>query len=239
MSDYNYSKFSTDDYDFTRFDGPALGSKAPDFDLATLSGERVRLLDFDGDFLVLEMGSITCPLFQSRRGTMRTLAAQFPTISHAILYVREAHPGATIKKHQGLEDKLACARQLQDSDGEQRKILIDGIGGPAHLAYGSRPNSVFIFNKNGCVVFHSDWNNPSATRRAVKLLLAGKSASHVKSYFRPPVPPIAIRTFGHGGKGSASDFFAGLPKLIWTNIFKRNIGLLFNREIKVLPNSDC
>lgn len=239
MSDYNYSSFSTNDYDFNSFDGPALGAKAPDSELATLDGETVRLLDFSGDFLVLEMGSITCPLFQSRRGTMANLVKMFPDVSHAILYVREAHPGSKIAKHENLDDKIACARTLQDNDGEQRQILIDSLDGPTHAAYGSRPNSVFIINKNGCVMFHSDWNNPSATTKALKLLKAGKSAAHIKSYFRPALPPVALRTFRHGGKGSAADFFAGLPKLVWTNIFKRNFGLLLNREPAVMPDANC
>lgn len=239
MSDYNYSNFSTSDYDFNSFDGPALGAKAPNAELATLAGDTVNLLDFSGDFLVLEMGSITCPLFQSRRGTMSDLVKFFPDVSHAILYVREAHPGEKIKKHAQLGDKIDNARRLQKSDGEQRQILIDSLEGPTHAAYGSRPNSVFIINKNGCVMFHSDWNNPSATTRALKLLKAGKSAAHVKSYFRPALPPIALRTFKHGGKGSAADFFAGLPKLIWTNIFKRNFSLMFNRGPAVLPDARC
>lgn len=68
MTSYNYDNFSTDDYEFDTVVGPTVGDKALDFELTTSTGEPKRLLDFDADFLVLEMGSITCPLFQSRRG---------------------------------------------------------------------------------------------------------------------------------------------------------------------------
>jgi hypothetical protein len=58
-------------------------------------------------------------------------------------------------------------------------------------------------------------------------LIAGKKVT-AKAYFRPPLPWKAIRTFKHAGKGSARDFFKGLPFLFWTNIIKRNLRLLFS-----------
>lgn len=238
MSDYNYSTFSTDDYDFDSVIGPKVGQKAPDFELQTVEGETRHLLDFDGEFLVLEMGSITCPLFQSRRTLMEPVSADFSGVSSAVLYVREAHPGTVIKGHTSFEDKLACASRLKDVDGEARRIFVDGFDGAAHQAYGSMPNAVFIINRNGCVVFRSEWNNPSATRKALTALLAGQEV-RVKSYFRPAVPTTVLRTLSNAGKGSASDFFRGLPFLFWTNIIKRNLRLLFGRPAAVSRHTMC
>jgi hypothetical protein len=65
MNSYNYGEFSTKDYDFDSVDGPDIGQKALDFLLTTTEGKTRNLLDFAGDFLVLKMGSITCPLLQS------------------------------------------------------------------------------------------------------------------------------------------------------------------------------
>jgi hypothetical protein len=227
MKSYNYDGFSTNDYDFEDVGGPSVGDKAPDFQLTNTEGETKRLLDFSCDYLVLEMGSITCPLFQSRRTIMETLDRQ-DNVSSAVLYVREAHPGAKIQSHKSIEDKSACATRLKDEDGETRTVFVDGLEGRTHKAYGSMPNAVFIINKNGCVVFRSEWNNPSATRKAVQALVEGRVVTS-KSYFRPPVPTTAFRTFGHAGKGSAADFFKGLPVLIWKNIVKRNLALFFHR----------
>jgi len=42
--------------------------------MQTTDGNQNQLLDFGGDFPVLEVGSITCPLYQSRRGTKKNLA---------------------------------------------------------------------------------------------------------------------------------------------------------------------
>lgn len=237
MSSYNYSEFSTKDYDFETEIGPKVGDKAPDFELTTAAGESRRLLDFSGEFLVLEMGSITCPLYQSRRGIMERLA-QITGVSSAVLYVREAHPGADIQSHKSFHDKRACAARLITEDGETRTVFVDGLDGKAHAAYGSMPNAVFIINKNGCVVYRAEWNNPSATQKALDALLSGREVT-ARPYFRPAIPTTVFKTLGKAGKGSAADFFKGLPFLIWTNLIKRNLRLLFNRTQTGSGNTTC
>lgn len=238
MKSYNYDEFSTEDYDFDTVDGPDVGQKAPDSQLTTSEGEKRNLLDFSGDFLVLEMGSITCPLFQSRRTIMQRLERDFNDVIIAVLYVREAHPGARTPSHKSFEDKLACARRLKNDDHETRTIFIDDVDGTTHQAYGGMPNAVFIINKFGCVVFRSEWNNPSATRTALISMIEGRQVT-TKSFFRPPVPTVVFRTFKGAGKGSALDFFKGLPYLIWTNLVKRNLRLLFNKPVNAHADTKC
>lgn len=237
MADYNYAGFSTNDYDFEAVTGPDVGDKAPDFRLTTVDGREQNLLDFDGDFLVLETGSITCPLFQSRRNVMETLD-QSDRVSTAVLYVREAHPGAEIPNHKDAEDKQSCARRLKTEDGETRTILVDDLAGTAHSAFGGMPNAVFIINRHGCIVYRAEWNNPTATKKALHALLEGREVT-AKSYFRPATPKTLIRTLGKAGKGSAADFFKGLPILIWKNIIKRNLRLLMNRPKTGSEHTTC
>lgn len=237
MGGYNYIEFSTEGYDFDHVIGPDVGDKAPDFSLTTTDGETKNLLDFPGEFLVLEMGSITCPLFQSRRKIMETLDEQ-SAVSTAVLYVREAHPGAGVPGHKSYADKNACATRLKVEDGETRTIFVDDLEGHAHQAYGSMPNAVFIINRNGCVVYRAEWNNPSATKKAVTALIAGK-AIMAKDYFRPAVPTTVFKTLSKAGKGSAADFFKGLPFLIWTNIVKRNLRLLFGHQKTGSARTTC
>lgn len=238
MSDYNYSEFSTGTYDFDTFQGPALGAKAQDFTLSRPNGEPIKLLDFNADFLVLETCSITCPLFQSRRTGMAQLVSAFPKADFRVLYVREAHPGCRLTAHTTLADK-ASHGEILHQDGEGRSILIDTIAGEAHDAYGSYPNAVFIINRNGCVIFRSDWNNPSATRRALTAIFEGRPAIRVKSYFKPASPIVAIRTLRRAGKGASADFLRGLPTLIWKNLIVRNLRVAFGRDSGVLPDADC
>ncbi|PJE33654.1 Iodothyronine deiodinase [Pseudooceanicola marinus] len=234
---YNYDQFSANDYDLVNFRGPMPGSPAPDVTVAGLDGTPSRLLDFEGDFLVLEMGSLTCPLFQGRRKTMSSLHTDYPNVDFAVLYVREAHPGAAISSHQSNEDKKGCATLLH-SDGERRNILVDDLEGTAHRAFGGYPNSVFIINRNGCVVYASDWNNPEATGRALSLLLEGKPAN-LKAWFKPVAPSVSLRILRAGGKGSLADFLRGLPRLIWNNLVLRNIRLLRGKSVSTPPDAVC
>ncbi|OUS06856.1 hypothetical protein A9Q96_08830 [Rhodobacterales bacterium 52_120_T64] len=238
MTEYNYDRFSTSHYTLDNFQGPAVGRKAQDFPMQTTDGARRQLLDFAGDFLVLEIGSITCPLYQSRRGKMKTLTDDYPHTSFAIMYVREAHPGEARSKHEDAEGKLANARALQFEDGEGRTILIDDLEGHAHVAYGSFPNAVFIINKKHCVVYYSDWNNPTATGRALVNLKAGKPAPGM-GMFLPATPSIGIATLKNAGEGAGMDFLQGLPRLFWENLVKRNLRVLFRRPQPISPDMNC
>lgn len=237
MAKYNYDDFSSDNYNLNNFEGPDLGEKAPDFDLKNVENKTTRLLDFSGDFLVLELGSITCPLFQGRREGMDALVKEFNNASFTVLYVREAHPGKNIPAHKSEKDKEVCARRLNDN-GEKRTILIDDLAGSAHSAYGNYPNAVFIINRNGCIVFRSDWNSVPATRSALTKLLKGQPAQ-TKSYFLPVKPSIAFKTLRNSGDGALQDFLAGLPALIWKNVIRRNFLLLVGSPKAVSPDSTC
>ncbi|MDC1287415.1 redoxin domain-containing protein [Gammaproteobacteria bacterium] len=229
MKNYNYDEFSSNTYNLDDFGGPEVGTKAPNFSLSGLDNKNVQLLDFTGDFLVLELGSITCPLFQGRRKGMRDLVSKFPSVSFSILYVREAHPGVNFPAHKSLDEKTACAQQLKFSDEENRNIIIDDIDGTAHASYGGYPNSIFIIDKNRSVVFRSDWNNVSATKAALNSLLRGEPIE-AKSYFLPVSPAIAIKTLKRSGKGAIKEFLMSLPTLIWKNAIRRNVLLLLNSK---------
>ncbi len=238
MTEYNYGSFSAGHYTLDNFQGPAAGRRAQDFPMKTTDGGQHQLLDFDGDFLVLEIGSITCPLYQSRRPKMKTLTEEYPDTSFTIMYVREAHPGVTRPKHNDIEGKLSNACALQFEDGEGRTILIDDLDGHAHVAYGSFPNAVFIINKNHCVVYYSDWNNPTATGRALANLKAGKPASGM-GIFLPAIPSVGFATLKNAGKGAGSDFLRSFPNLVWENLIKRNLRLLLRRPQPILPDMNC
>ncbi len=235
---YNYRRFSGDQYDLTDFRGPRPGDKAPDFELSLPDGTPARLLDFDGRFLVLETGSITCPLFQGRRAGMTSLARKYPDVSFAVLYVREAHPGANLPAHADESDKLRHARMLAGEDGEGRRILVDDFEGHAHLAYGGYPNSVFIINRNGCVVWAADWNNPAATARALEALMAGRPAA-IRAVFKPVPPSVSLRILRRSGQGALRDFLRSLPGLIWSNAIRRNLRLGRHAPRGVAPDTRC
>jgi peroxiredoxin len=221
--DYNYDSFDASHYDLLDFKGPRIGELAPDFTARRLDGREVKLSDYTGSVTVLEMGSITCPIYQTRVKGMHELATEFPQCQFLVLYVREAHPGAHVHQHRTEADKLTRASELKQLFHENREILVDDIEGTAHGLYGAMPNSVFVIDPRGRVAFRSDWNDVSATKKALIKLQRGESASSVRSYFKPANPKVGKRVFQHAGKGSASDFFMSLPTLIRQNLLIRNL----------------
>jgi len=77
-----------------------------------------------------------------------------------IVYTREAHPGENYPHHERFEQKLAQARKLRELDNvDDITILIDDIHGATHTAYGQLPNMVFLIDRDGVVVYKSDWTD--------------------------------------------------------------------------------
>ena len=220
---YNYAAFDARHFEPGDFKGPGIGARAPDFSASLLDGRQVTLADYLSSLTVLETGSITCPIYQSRLKGMNHLAHEFPSIQFLVLYVREAHPGDNICQHRSDADKQARAAELEQEFGETRTLLIDDLSGHAHALYGSMPNSVFIINGDRDIVFSSDWNDVNATETALRRLQNGKSAQQVRSYFKPATPWIAREVFRHAGKGAARDSVRSLPTLLVHNVILHNL----------------
>ena len=76
-----------------------------------------------------------------------------------IIYVREAHPGENFPHHVSLEQKLAHAGKLRDLEGVKIPILVDDLQGTTHKAYGLLPNMVYLIDREGTIVYKSDWTD--------------------------------------------------------------------------------
>ena len=214
MSDYNYEHFKSSDYDFTRFAGPARGQLLPDVELRTLDGSTRSLSGYRGRTLVLETGSVTCPMYAKGVAGMAALAQRHPDAAFVVLYVREAHPGGRVGPHADALDKANSARMLGPVMGDRREILIDDIDGTAHRALGAFPNMVYVVDQQGRVVFRGDWTDVDA----VAAVLDGTADQDLVAtqHFPPakPGPRTAVRTLLTGGWRALFDFAVSLPGLI-------------------------
>ena len=76
-----------------------------------------------------------------------------------IVYVREAHPGENFPHHSSFEQKLAHARKLRELENVSLPILVDDIEGSTHKAYGLLPNMVYLVDRDGVIVYKSDWTD--------------------------------------------------------------------------------
>lgn len=76
-----------------------------------------------------------------------------------VVYVREAHPGENFPHHRSYEQKLAHAAKLKDLERVEIPILVDDHQGSAHRDYGLLPNMVYLIDREGTVVYKSDWTD--------------------------------------------------------------------------------
>jgi hypothetical protein len=167
-TEYNYRHFGPEYYDFRSFEGPEPGDSAPAFEATTLDGETVSLAEFRGNWVVLETGSITCPITDSKVHAMDELQRQFEDVVCILLYTREAHPGENYDAHASFEEKLERARTFADDYGIERTVLVDDVDGTAHRRYGGLPNSVHIIDPEGMVVMRGDWNSVSKVKEVLE-----------------------------------------------------------------------
>ena len=213
---YNYAHFRSEFYDFEDFDAPAVGERFPDATLWTVDGEKVRLSDYvGGKPLVLETGSITCPMYAASAGPMQAIARKYADeLDFVLMYVREAHPGERTRAHGDLEAKIAAARRSAAHHGDGRTTLVDDPEGSAHRLWGAMPNSVFVIAPDGTVIYRTMWNNTDRLDPILGEIARGRA---VEANDLKPVPPFSLhatRTLLVGGWRALWDFYAGLVGLV-------------------------
>ena len=213
IAEYNYCSFKPEYYKFTDFKGPKPGEKAFDFEAFGLDGEKVKLSDYFGTWLVLETGSFSCPMYVGNIKKMNRLAKEFQDVRFLVLYVREAHPGSSVSPLKSIKEKLEHANRLPGEEHEERTIIVDTLNGNAHKLYGSFPDAVYVINPQGIVVFRSDWNIPSKVQ---EVLSQSRNEIHERDHFEPGSPsiPLAFRVLKRAGLNALWDFALGLPKLM-------------------------
>lgn len=214
-ADYNYSRFRAELYDFEAFDAPAAREPYRDATLWTLDGDEVRLSDYlRGRPLVLETGSVTCPMYGASVPPMQELATKYPELDFVVMYVREAHPGERVGAHADLQAKIEAARSARERHGEQRTVLVDDVAGTAHALYGSMPNSVFVIDPSGTVLYRTMWNNADEMDAILSDVAHGTHVPERDLKPRPPFTLGAAKTLLIGGWQALWDFYGGLVPLV-------------------------
>ena len=212
--EYNYQHFNPKDYDFSIFEGPKAGEQYIDFQAFTTDGRGVSLSEYLDKPIVMETGSITCPMYANTTKEMNKLQKEYPNVHFLLLYIREAHPGERTKATHTIQDKLEHAKLTQLYYNETRTILVDSIDGAAHKLYGSMPNMTYVIGKNGIVKFRANWTNIDALKTVLKSI--EEDTIEKKDFYEvvKPKPWIAIRTLLIGGFSAMIEFFMGLPQLM-------------------------
>jgi peroxiredoxin len=151
-----------------------VGAPAPDFDLASVDGGRVRLSDVLKDrHAVLVFGAITSPVTATNLPELNRMWEYYSWrgVQFLFVYVKEPHPGEAYPHHTSLEQKVAVAKELQQMEEMRFPVLVDEMDGRVHRAYGARPNPIFIVHRNGRLVYRAGHAEPAPLREYLEHLL--------------------------------------------------------------------
>lgn len=199
-AEYRYKKFTTRllfrDLRFRR--GTAMvGDHLPTFDLYTTTGDRTTIEDLAGGKPVLLIfGSLTCPMTASAVPALKELYLEFgERVEFVMLNVREAHPGEYHPQPESVEEKLAHAKALANLYAMPWTVVSDGIDGCLHRRLDPKPNSAFLIDADGAIVFRSLWaSDRRALHQALERVANGEKP--VRSESTALVGPV-IRAMGH------------------------------------------
>jgi hypothetical protein len=135
-----------------------------------------------------------------------------------IIYVREAHPGENFPHHVSFDQKLAHARKLRELEKLTLSILVDDIEGSTHKAYGLLPNMVYLIERDGIIVYKSDWTDADELHdmceslirldhmqaRQVPIIRKGVSE---RLHWIPMDPKHRERIYRRSGEKAIKDYF--------------------------------
>jgi alkyl hydroperoxide reductase subunit AhpC len=220
---YNYPEFKKTmlakiaEQQFGEAPGP--GDRAPDFELRTIDGDKIRLSEYRGDWnVVLTFGSATCPLTASSISGLRDLYQDFleDDVEFLFVYVREAHPGESLPPHKNMADKVRAAEILRDEEELEMPILVDDLGGKVHRKYSGQPNPTFLIDKSGRIAYRQLATDPTGLHQAIDELLerqAERGVEHAivhggQSDTMPALKPMlyAHRALERGGARAINNF---------------------------------
>ena len=222
INEYRYKRFTTSllvrDLRF-RKDAAAPGDVFPDFELITTECARLVNEDVFGDKpVILVFGSMTCPMTASAAPSVQKLYDDFgDRVNFIMMYVREAHPGELFTQAETIEEKLENARALREFYNIQWTVAADKIDGDLHRALDPKPNSAFVMDKDGIILFRSLWAaDYGALRQALDAAANGRTPETTQSV--KIIGPV-IRAMGHvqeiltrSGPQAARDLWqAGFP----------------------------
>lgn len=151
-----------------------VGMPAPDFDLPSVDGGRVKLGDVLRDrHAVLVFGAITSPVTATNLPELNRLYeyVRWRGVEFLFMYAREPHPGEVYPHHGSMEQKIKVAKELQQVEEVRFPVLVDELDGRVHRAYGARPNPIFVVARNGRLVYRAGHAETGPLREYLEHLL--------------------------------------------------------------------
>ena len=152
-----------------------VGSLAPDFELPTTDGRRLRLSEQRGKINAFMFVAMTCPPARRQVPHWERLYGKYDPeeVNIFMIYSRERHPGEPgfreFTHTTTDEEKRANARLLARLTGVP--VAVDSIEEDTLAAYGKVPNAAFVIDRGGHIVFKSTWADADKVETVIDRLL--------------------------------------------------------------------
>ena len=155
-----------------------VGVLAPDFELETTAGETVRLSDKRGRIAVFMFVAMTCPPARTQVDLWKELYEKYDVndVDIFFIYSRERHAGERgypgLKETTTTSDRMAYAKMLSEITAVP--VAVDPIDERTLKDYGMVPNAAFVVDREGFVVFKSQWADIRKIEQVVQRLLVAE-----------------------------------------------------------------
>lgn len=100
------------------------------------------------------------------------------------VYVREAHPGENIPEHTSFPQKVSLAERCKQEDEITVPVLVDSLNGQLHRDYGLLPNMIYVINRQGIIVYKSDWTDADELEGLFENMIGWEEAKNQGRHFR-------------------------------------------------------
>jgi Spy/CpxP family protein refolding chaperone len=157
--------------------GPEPGSPVPDAAIIETNGRIFSPSQYKGHVVVLEFGSMSCPVFRTHVQDMEKLkSSEGGRAFFLIVYTREAFPagdknvernrdeGINIQQAKNLDERKAQALETQRELRITIPMAVDSMSDAVSNAYGSFPNGTVVIGKDGAIAARQQWTNPDTLR---------------------------------------------------------------------------
>lgn len=112
-------------------------------------------------FVLIEVGTITCPMARAARGCLNRLYHSFSKHLELVsLYVREAHPNETYPQHRTAAQKMQHANDWVRIGERTWTVVLDTLDGETHRAYRPLPNCAYLIDRTGRIAHRALFARP-------------------------------------------------------------------------------
>ena len=205
-----------------RYSGAALkpGQKIPNSTIFGLDGNQISVNELGTNKpILLVTGSLTCPMTASSMPTLMRLFREFGAeVDFVTLNVREAHPGENVPQPGTSAEKIEHARGLRELYDIPWPVVVDDIDGSLHKELDAKPNTAYLIDSSGEVLFRSLWaRDESAIGRALATVSGGSTLAKRQSVSMVPQVMRAIgyvkETMDRAGPQAHRDLVLSAPPM--------------------------